>query len=166
MHRDEPTIERTPTGLLRAPSVREHIAEDLAADIVALLSSAPRSSTATATGRCPAREPICAGDIAVLVRTHSHADLIRAALDAARVPAVINGAGSVFATASARDWLRLLEAIDRPATASRARIAALTPFIGWSAERIATAAETRMGAGAPPASPLEQGPARAAASPS
>src|SRR5205823_2530405 len=85
--------------------------------------------------------PLCAGDIAVLVRAHAHADVVRAALEAARVPAVINGAGSVFATASARDWLRLLEAIDRPATPSRARTAALTPFLGWSAYRIATAGD-------------------------
>ena len=87
------------------------------------------------------RRPFCAGDIAVLVRTHAQADLIREALDSARVPAVINGAGSVFATPSARDWLRLLEAIDRPAAASRARSAALTPFLGWSASRIAEASE-------------------------
>ena len=140
--RDDPTIERTPSGLLRAPAVREHIAKDLAADIVELLSSEATIEQRDHDGTSSAREPICAGDIAVLVRTHSHADLIRTALDAARVPAVINGAGSVFATDSGRDWLRLLEAIDRPAAASRARIAALTPFIGWSAERIATAAET------------------------
>ncbi len=74
-------------------------------------------------------------------RTHAQADLIREALDTARVPAVINGAGSVFETPSARDWLRLLEAIDRPAAASRAHAAALTPFIGWSAARIAGASE-------------------------
>src|SRR5207302_5973614 len=37
--RDDPTIERTPSGLLRAPAVRERIAEDLAADVVGLLSS-------------------------------------------------------------------------------------------------------------------------------
>jgi exodeoxyribonuclease V beta subunit len=139
--RDDPTIERTPSGLLRAPAVREHIAQDLAADIVELLSSDAEIEHRDPDGTSCGRSALCAGDIAVLVRTHVQADLIRAALDEARVPAVINGAGSVFATASARDWLRLLEAIDRPATPARARIAALTPFIGWSAERIATAGE-------------------------
>jgi exodeoxyribonuclease V beta subunit len=137
--RDDPTIGRTPSGLLRTPAVREHIAQDLAVDIVELLSSQAQIEHRHADGAVSGRSPICAGDIAVLVRTHSQADLVRSALDEARVPAVINGAGSVFATASARDWLRLLEAIDRPATPSRARIAALTPFIGWSAERVATA---------------------------
>jgi exodeoxyribonuclease V beta subunit len=139
--RDEPAIERTPKGLLRAPAVRGYIAQDLAADIVALLASGAHIDCRDPDGTPAGREPICAGDIAVLVRTHSHADLIRSALDEAHVPAVINGAGSVFSTASARDWLRLLEAIDRPAMSSRARIAALTPFIGWSAERIALAGE-------------------------
>ena len=41
---------------------------------------------------------------------------MRDALDALDVPAVINGAGSVFGTRPARDWLRLLEAIERPAS--------------------------------------------------
>ena len=140
--RDDPTIERTPTGLLRAPAVRERIAEDLAADVVALLSSSAQIERRHPDGTAAGRASICAGDIAVLVRTHSHADLIRAALEVAQVPAVINGAGSVFATESAREWLRLLEAIDRPAATTRARVAALTPFIGWSATRIATAGES------------------------
>jgi exodeoxyribonuclease V beta subunit len=139
--RDGPAIERTPKGLLRTPAVRTYIAQDLATDIVGLLSSDAHIECRDPDGTPAGREPICAGDIAVLVRTHSHADLIRGALDDAQVPAVINGAGSVFSTASARDWLRLLEAIDRPAMSSRARLAALTPFVGWSAERIAVAGE-------------------------
>ncbi|MBV9604470.1 MAG: PD-(D/E)XK nuclease family protein, partial [Solirubrobacterales bacterium] len=60
---------------------------------------------------------------------------------AARVPAVINGGGNVFGTPTARAWLRLLEALERPASTVRARTAAATPFLGWSAERIATAGE-------------------------
>ena len=60
-------------------------------------------------------EPIRPGHVAVLVRWNRQAALVRDALAAAGVPAVINGAGSVFATKPARDWLRLLEAIERPA---------------------------------------------------
>ena len=67
--------------------------------------------------------------------------ILRGELEATRVPAVINGAGSVFATTAARHWLRLLDAIDRPASTPRARTAALTPFVGWSAERVALASE-------------------------
>ena len=68
-----------------------------------------------ADGKPTREEPVCPRHIAVLVRTHANADLVCAQLDAARVPAVINGGGNVFATATARGWLRLLEALERPA---------------------------------------------------
>ncbi|MBV9425664.1 MAG: UvrD-helicase domain-containing protein [Solirubrobacterales bacterium] len=139
VRRDEPGVEQTEYGYARAPSARGYIARDLAADVVELLSSSAHIEGAEGERGRP--EPICPRHIAVLVRTHSSAELIRDELHAAGVPAVINGAGSVFATPVARDWLRLLEAIERPASALRARTAALTPFLGWSAERIATASE-------------------------
>ena len=82
---------------------------------------------------------VCPGHIAVLVRTHRNAALIRDELDAVGVPAVINGAGSVFGTLAARDWMRLLAAIERPADPRRAHTAALTPFLGWTAEQVAAA---------------------------
>ncbi len=65
--------------------------------------------------------------------------MIREALGAAGVPAVINGAGSVFATDAAQDWLALLEALERPASMTRAHSAVLTPFLGWSAAQLAQA---------------------------
>ncbi len=80
---------------------------------------------------------VCPEHLAVLVRTNRQAGMVREALEQVGVPAVINGAGSVFATDPARHWLRLLEALERPASMTRARSAALTPFIGWSAERLA-----------------------------
>ena len=75
----------------------------------------------------------------MLVRTNRQAEMVREALDERGVPAVINGAGSVFATDSARDWLSLLEALERPASALRAHAVALTPFFGWTAEQIVAA---------------------------
>jgi exodeoxyribonuclease V beta subunit len=113
-------------GYAEKPSTRAHIARDVAADIVRLLES---------------EGGVRPGDIAVLVRTNYQARMVREALDAVDVPAVINGAGSVFATRPARDWLRLLEAIERPTSTLRAHACALTPFLGWSAEKVATAAE-------------------------
>ena len=86
-------------------------------------------------------EPVRPGHVAVLVRTHRQAALVRDALDAVEIPAVINGAGSVFGSEPARDWLRLLEAIERPSAPARARAAALTPFLGWDAGKVASAAE-------------------------
>ncbi len=139
--RKEPTIDLTYNGFAATDSAREHIARDLAADVVALLSSGATIEHRRPDGTPGRHEPICPRHIAVLVRTHATADLVREELNAANVPAVINGAGSVFTTRSARDWLALLEAIERPASPVRARTAALTPFVGWRAERIAVARE-------------------------
>ena len=132
LHNDEPGLEFTPSGYARVGPAREHVAADLAADVVRLLES---GATHPGDG-VPRRSR---GHIAVLVRTHRNAAMVRDALEAVHVPAVINGAGSVFGTAPARDWLRLLEAIERPTSQPRARSAALTPFLGWSAERVAAA---------------------------
>jgi exodeoxyribonuclease V beta subunit len=45
----------------------------------------------------------------------------------------------VFGTEPAREWLRLLEAIERPSYPPRARSAALTTFLGWTTEEVASA---------------------------
>ena len=135
VHRDERTITRTRAGYASNASVREHVAKDLAADLVRLLESGAEIDTRAG------RRAVCPGDVAVLVRTHRNAALVRDALEAVGVPAVINGAGSVFGTDAARDWLRLLEAIERPSATARARAAALTPFLGWTTEEVAAADE-------------------------
>ncbi len=122
-------LERTPQGYARNAAAREWIARDLANDLVGLLESG-----ALVQGRVA-----CPGDVAVLVRTHRTAALVRDTLDAAGIPAVINGAGSVFGSRPAVEWLRLLEAIERPSDGRRARAAALTCFFGWSAARVASA---------------------------
>jgi exodeoxyribonuclease V beta subunit len=129
-------VETTPRGYARAPAARGHIAADLASCLVDLLSS-------PATVRCEdgGQEPIRPGHVAVLVRTHRTGALVRDALGAAGIPAVIGGAGSVFGTAPARDWLVLLEALERPASSPHARSTALTRFLGWSAERLCSADE-------------------------
>ena len=141
VHRDEPSIEQTNYGYAKAPSARAHVARDLAADIVRLLSSGAMLEHREPDGQPTGTEPICPRHIAVLVRTHANADLVCEQLALARIPAVINGGGNVFATATARAWLRLLEALERPASTLRARTAAATPFLGWSGERIAAATE-------------------------
>jgi exodeoxyribonuclease V beta subunit len=135
--RDEPPVTLTRGGFASNATARAHIARDLAADIAALLGS-PATIEA---GRAREPERVRPGHLAVLVRTHRNAALVRDALEDAGIPAVINGAGSVFGTPTAREWLRLLEALERPASSPRARAAALTPFIGWSTERIASATE-------------------------
>ena len=118
-------VRGTPRGYAELPSAREHVARDVAADLVRLLSDR-------------AVEP---RQVAVLVQTNRTAARIRDALEMSGIPAVINGAGSVFGTPEADGWLRLLDALERPASEPRARSAALTPFLGWSAEEVAAAGE-------------------------
>ena len=139
VHRDDPTIEKTRYGYAGNDSSRRHIARDLAGDLVELLSSGATIERRAEDGSVLARDPVRPGHVAVLVRTHRQAALVREALDAVEIPAVINGAGSVFGSEPARDWLRLLEAIERPSAPARARAAALTPFLGWDAEQVASA---------------------------
>jgi len=137
VHRGNPSIELTGSGCATAGSARAHIAEDLAADLVELLSSGAQIEPRSETGETPGQHSVQPGNVAVLVPTNRGAALIREALDDVDIPAVISGAGSVFATDPAREWLRLLEAIERPANRARAHSAALTCFLGWTAEEIA-----------------------------
>ncbi len=134
VRRDTPGLALT-YGRPTAQSAREHVAADLAGDVVALLDSGARVDRAGA----PGDEPVHPGHVAVLVRAHRQAALVRDALAAVDVPTVINGAGSVFGTPAAADWLTLLAALERPASSLRAHAVALTPFLGWSAERVACA---------------------------
>ncbi len=136
--RDDPGVSQTRGGYAAAESARRHVARDVASDIVALLQSGPRIRTGRRGGDGASEtEAVKPGHLAVLVRTNRQGAMIRQALEEASVPAVINGAGSVFGTDAAREWLRLLEALERPASITRAHSAALTCFIGWSAEQLA-----------------------------
>ena len=141
VHRSDPSIHLTPRGFAGVPSAREHIVKDLAADMVALLSSGGQVESRGEDGARLEREDVRPGHVAVLVQTNRNAALVRDGLDDAGIPAVINGAGSVFGTGPASEWLRVLEAIERPSSRTRARSAALTCFLGWSPERVAAADE-------------------------
>ena len=108
-----------------------------------------------------ARAGVSPGDIAVLVRTNRQAGLVQAALRAAGVPAVVGGTESVFASPSAGHWLRLLEALEQPASRPRAVAVALTPFVGMTADEVAGADEATWEAAARPPAPLGRHPAPA-----
>ncbi len=129
--REDPALEVTPRGYANKPSARELVSRDVAADIATLLGS----------DACAAGRRIRPGDVAVLVRNHIQAGIVQRSLEDAGVPAVISGAGSVFVTESARHWLRLIEALERPASLARAHSAALTDFVGWPAAKLAAADE-------------------------
>ena len=132
LHRDDGLVTLTTKGYLSLTDTRACIAADLAGDIVRLLSSRAEIPSG----------PIRPGHVAVLVHRNDDALAVRDALDAVGVPAVVNGAGSVFATTAARQWLSLMEAMERPTSTNAARKVALTSFLGWTADRVANADET------------------------
>jgi len=143
VHREDPTVGTTYNGFAPADPAREHIAGDLAADVVSLLDSGAIIEERADDGAVCDRRTVSPGDVAVLVRRNRDAELVRDALADAGVPAVLAGAGSVFDTQAADEWRRLLEALERPTSASRAGAAALTWFLGWSASEVATASDER-----------------------
>ena len=111
--------------------LRDLVAEDLAADVRALLGSG-----ATYDG-----EEIRAGHVAVLCETRRQCETARDGLVRAGVQAVIAGSGSVYATEGADEWLCLLEAIEAPHRSNRVRAAALTSFFGHTAAELDASAE-------------------------
>ena len=132
-------------GELYAADTQEAVIADVAADIVGLLNSEAqvreeREGTGGTAGK-DAFVDVLPRHIAVLVRANWQASAIRDALSDGGVPAVINGAGSVFATEIAQEWRRLLVALDRPSSRANARTAALTSFFGWSPEQLANATD-------------------------
>ena len=129
--------------MLQEGWARSFIARDLATDVVYQLD--PRTGSSIVEhrpdGTTADPRPVQPRDIAVLVRRHADAELVRSALGEVGVPAVVNGTGSVFATKAAQDWLTLLEAIEQPAASTRVRSATLTAFLGWTADDVAGADE-------------------------
>ena len=87
------------------------------------------------------RQRVRPGHLAVLVRRNKEAELVKEALVARGVPAVVVAPGSVFTTGQAGEWLRLVEALEQPTSRSRAAAAALTCFFGWDAYRLALASD-------------------------
>ncbi len=142
LYREEPALRLTGGGSPQIDSVRAYVASDVAADVVKLLRGPATIEDRAPDGASLGARPVRPGDVAVLVPTNRLASLVRDALDGGNVPAVTAGAGSVFATVSAQEWLRLLEAVERPASSLRAHAVALTCFLGWDAARIAAAGES------------------------
>ncbi len=77
--------------------------------------------------------PLCAADIAVLVRTHSEAELVRAALAERGVGSAVRSPESVGKSPEARDLLALLRVLAEPGdTRSLARVL-VSPLVGLAA---------------------------------
>lgn len=120
----------------RVDTVRSLVHRDVAAQVV-------RTLTTTRLRDGDGTRPVLPGDVAVLARRNADALAVRDALTAAGVPAVVSGLSSVFATPAARDWLVLLTALAATGDPGRVAAAALTPFVGWDAEQLATASDTQ-----------------------
>jgi exodeoxyribonuclease V beta subunit len=132
-----PRTDAGPLGRSGLPSVgtlRPRVAADVADQVVRLLDGQAGLSL-------DEPRPVRPGDLAVLVRTNAQASLVREALAQADVPCVMSSSSSVFATASARDWLWLLQAMEQPHRAGRVRLAALTPLLGWTATALDAAGD-------------------------
>ena len=115
-------------------AIRPLIADDLVADVTALLGSGAQLFEAGGT------RPVLPSDIAVLVRKNERGEAIREKLVAAGVPAVMYGASSVYASPMAQDWLTLLLALEQTRQQS-VRQAALTCFFGWTFADLVSASE-------------------------
>ncbi|GGF48286.1 RecBCD enzyme subunit RecB [Marmoricola endophyticus] len=116
----------TRDGYVRIDLLRRHIAADLAADVVALLSS----------GATVAGEPVEPRDVAILVPTRGGLDVLRAELAARSVPSVVTAASNVLTGPAGWEWLTLLEALDQPQSPRRVRAAALTSLVGVTPEEL------------------------------
>ena len=123
--------EQDDQGVIENADAQLLIPRRVARDIVDFLAAHPAHTLPDGPGPPRAVGP---GDIAVLVRTGRQAGLIRDALHQARVPSVIGGAGSVFATESALDLLAWIRALERPAAGSTAKAAAIVPAVGLSGD--------------------------------
>jgi exodeoxyribonuclease V beta subunit len=119
------------TRLVSAPKARDRIARDLAIDIGGLLAAGT-----TFDGR-----PLGAGDVAVLVQTGRHAELVQRILAEHGLASVLAGGSNVFASPAGDAWLTLLEAMERPQSSARVRAAALTDFFGCTPADLASEAD-------------------------
>ncbi|HET8616230.1 MAG TPA: UvrD-helicase domain-containing protein [Actinomycetales bacterium] len=133
-------VTREPFGLKgsknpRVGDTRRLVAQDVAADVVRQLQSA-RLLDGDAGWR-----PVRPGDVAVLTHRNADASAVRDALVEVGVPAVVSGLTSVFGTGAAKQWSTMLAALEQPGHTGRAAALALTPFVGWSAEQLASATD-------------------------
>ncbi|MFT4126210.1 MAG: UvrD-helicase domain-containing protein [Gordonia sp. (in: high G+C Gram-positive bacteria)] len=131
---DDFPVKTTAGEFAAVADVRAAVYADVGADIARLLAS-----DATVDGH-----PVHPGDIAVLVAKNKTIEPLQEALAAHGIASVVGAGASVFSTMAARHWLWLLRAIEQPAVTNLVGLAALTPLIGWSPERLAAAGDTEI----------------------
>ena len=80
-------------------------------------------------------------DVAVLIAANREGPVIRDALLALGIPAVVARGESVLESEASAHFHRLLTAVARPSDIRKARAAALSWFFGWDAGRVAAATD-------------------------
>ncbi|MBI5581367.1 MAG: exodeoxyribonuclease V subunit beta [Deltaproteobacteria bacterium] len=85
------------------------------------------------------RDPLPAGDIAVLVRTNGQAHVVKQRLSAAGIPAVVCSTGNIFDAREAEDMQRVLTSLADPSDIGRLKAALATDLLGAHADDIAGA---------------------------
>jgi exodeoxyribonuclease V beta subunit len=122
---------------LASAEARRAVMADLVAVTGRLLGSVPHIDEGDA-----GRRPLCARDIAVLVRSNADANRVVAALADTGIAAATAGATSVLDTEAAQQWRLVLRALERPGSQRAARTAALSWFMGHSAAEVAAFTDT------------------------
>jgi exodeoxyribonuclease V beta subunit len=107
------------------------LAPRLAATVVELLERG--LALADGTGRRPLRPD----DLCLLVNQHRQAEALRLALERRGVASRLVSRADVFQSPAATALQRLLDALADPADASRLRLLAASPLLGWDAARLA-----------------------------
>ena len=107
--------------------IRQQIADAIAGDITETLNAALNGKASIGD------KPISGGDIAILVRSHAQANLIKSALNARGVASVQSSKESIFQTHEAVELLSLLAAIVDPQQEDNIRRALVTDLMGYSA---------------------------------
>ena len=85
------------------------------------------------------RDPLPAGDIAVLVRTNAQAQVVKQRLSAAGIPAVVCSTGNIFDAREAEEMQRVLASMADPSDIGRLKAALATDILGVHADDIAAA---------------------------
>lgn len=109
-------------------TIRKDIAVSIAGDIAQTLNDGLEGKAKIGD------KAISGGDIAILIRSHNQADLIKKALNARGIPSVQNSRASIYSTHEANEIVYLLEAILSPQQEDLVRRALVTEFMGYNGD--------------------------------
>ena len=129
---------------MAAEPARQHVADLLVKQILWDLSSEMALSPLNGEKEEEPR-PLNLGDMAVLVRSHHQAELVKEALGRAGIPAYMSRTGSVFESSQARELHDILTAIQDPARSELIRGALCTSVFGFRPQDLAHRDEAFMG---------------------